>query len=180
LRAEGGRYHLHARLLLPSLDRGDERGIPSGQILAARVALPAFVAAFAALAALAAALAALAADDADQLRVLRHQYRMPLWWPGRLGTVRMQHTRDCGPSAVLLRGRADALPFSGGVCMDNWGRVDQVRSTALAADAAAAADVAAVAAMRRHRWRCNERGRLLRLFVVRQKPQILRPGLGLR
>ena len=157
MRAEGGRYHLHARLLLPSLDRGDERGIPSGQILAARVALPAFVAAFAALAALAAALAALAADDADQLRVLRHQYRMPLWWPGRLGTVRMQHTRDYGPNAVLLRGRADALPFSGGVCMDNWGRVDQVRSTALAAavaaDAAAAAVAAvaaAVAAVRRH------------------------------
>eukprot|EP00964_Phaeocystis_antarctica_P003644 scaffold1961_cov68-Phaeocystis_antarctica.AAC.1 len=109
---------------------------------------------------------------------------MPLWWPGRLGTVRMQHTRDYGPNAVLLRGRADALPFSGGVCMDNWGRVDQVRSTALAAAVAADATAAAVAAvaavaaaMRRHRWRC---GRLLRLFVLRQKPQILRPGMGLR
>ena len=46
LRAEGRRRCLHARLLLPNLDRGDERS-GYGQV-AARVALPAFVAASAA------------------------------------------------------------------------------------------------------------------------------------
>ena len=55
-----------------------------------------------------------------------------------------------------------------------------IPDSAAAADATAAAVAAvaaAIAAMRRHRWRC---GRLLRLFVLRQKPQILRPGMGLR
>ena len=33
---------------------------------------------------------------ADRLRVLRRQHRLPLWWPGRLRTVRMQHTQSCG------------------------------------------------------------------------------------
>ena len=49
LREEGRRRRLHARLLLPNLDRGDER-CGSGQV-PARVALPTFVATSAALAA---------------------------------------------------------------------------------------------------------------------------------
>jgi hypothetical protein len=49
LRTEGRRRRLHARLLVPSLDRGDER-CGCGQV-PARAALPAFVAASAALAA---------------------------------------------------------------------------------------------------------------------------------
>ena len=59
LRAGAHSRRLHARVLLPSLDRGN-----------AGRKFPAFV-------------AASAAGDADRLRVLRRQYRMPLWWRGR-------------------------------------------------------------------------------------------------
>ena len=113
LRAEKDRRRLHARVLLPNLDRGDERCV-YGEILA-RDALPAFVPACFALAAAVAAQPAVAACAAHQLRVLRHQYRMPLWWPGRFRPVWVQHTWVGDRDAVLLRGRTDALPFSGGV-----------------------------------------------------------------
>ena len=76
----------------------------------------------------AAAAAAVAAVAVDQLRVLRHQYRMPLWWHGRFRPVWVQHTWEWR-DAVLLRARADALPFSGGVYRGRWGRVGRLHST---------------------------------------------------
>ena len=72
--------------------------------------------------------AAVAVAGVDQLRVLRHQYRMPLWWHGRFRPVWVQHTWEWR-DAVLLRARADALPFSGGVYRGRWGRVGRLHST---------------------------------------------------
>ena len=100
MRAEGRCRRLHARLLLPSLDRGDER-CGYGEI-PARVAFAAFVAAcavhaaddatdatVAADAAAAAAAAAVAAAAAAVAAMRRHRWRCNGLVPFRLFVLRL-------------------------------------------------------------------------------------------
>ena len=140
LRKKENCRRLHARVLLPNVDRGDERSgygeIPASDALSAAAAItqpsaaaitqpsaagqPTTALAQPTTAAVAAAgitqptTAAVAVAGVDQLRVLRHQYRMPLWWHGRFRPVWVQHTWvwRARSDAVLLRVQAEQVPFS--------------------------------------------------------------------
>ena len=133
LRAEAHCRRLRARFLFPSLDQEDKRcGYYEGPALGA-------LSADAAASPLSAEAAAGAAGADRQLRVLKRQHRVPLWWPGRFRPVWLQQPRVGEHGAVLLRGRTDALPVSRGVFMDQWCRVGRLHQDSLPVFAACAA-----------------------------------------